>query len=137
MTDQELMELAFEAQKKAYAPYSHFEVGAALLTKEGKVYKGANIENASFPVGICAERTALFTAVNEGEREFSAIAIVGKKREDAQFSLCSPCGICRQGLREFVNPKEFRVLLGSSTEDIHVYTLEEILPLSFGPENLL
>ncbi|MBQ1348573.1 MAG: cytidine deaminase [Blautia sp.] len=137
MTDRELMELAFEAQKKAYAPYSHFEVGAALLTKGGKVYQGANIENAAFQAGNCAERTALYTAVNAGEREFSAIAIVGKKRDAAHFSFCSPCGVCRQALREFVNPKEFRVLLGSSLEDIHVYTLEEILPLSFGPQDLL
>lgn len=136
MTDRELMEQAFAAQKRAYAPYSRFEVGAALLTREGKVYQGANVENAALGAGTCAERTALFTAVFEGERDFTAIAVVGKKREKESFALCAPCGICRQALREFVNPKTFRVLLGPSPEEIHAYTLEELMPLSFGPEEL-
>ena len=136
MTQKDLMKKAFEAQKRAYAPYSHFEVGAALLTKEGKVYLGCNIENAAFGAGTCAERTALFSAVNEGEREFEAIAVVGKKQEDEAFSLCAPCGVCRQSLREFVDPSSFVVLLGDSVDSFQAYTLEELLPVSFGPSNL-
>ena len=136
MTNRELMEKAFEAQTKAYAPYSHYEVGAALLTKGGKVYLGANVECASFQAGVCAERNALFHAAVCGERDFEAIAIVGKRVEDPQFSFCSPCGICRQALRGFCDPKTFRILLGESPESIKSYTLEELLPESFGPGSL-
>lgn len=127
----ELVTQALAAQKKSYAPYSHFSVGAALLTREGEVFCGCNIENAAYTPSNCAERTAFFKAVSEGRRDFAAIAIVGGK--DA---LCPPCGVCRQVMMEFCNPKEFEVILGISREEYRVYLLEELLPMGFGPENL-
>ena len=133
MLDKELLELAIEARKKSYSPYSNFRVGAALLTKSGKVYGGCNIEKAAYTPTNCAERTAIFKAVSEGEREFSAIAIVGGKGEEpADF--CAPCGICRQVLAEFCD-LDFRIVLGTP-ENIRVYTLAELLPLSFGKADL-
>ena len=133
MLDKELLELAIEARKKSYSPYSNFRVGAALLTKSGKVYGGCNIENAAYTPTNCAERTAIFKAVSEGEREFSAIAIVGGKGEEpADF--CAPCGVCRQVLAEFCD-LDFRIVLGTP-ENIRVYTLAELLPLSFGKADL-
>ena len=111
MTDCELMALAVEARKMSYAPYSGFRVGAALLGKSGKVYKGCNVENAAYTPTNCAERTAVFKAVSEGEREFIAIAIVGGAGEEpAEF--CAPCGVCRQVLAEFCD-KDFRIVLGN------------------------
>ena len=133
MLDKELLELAIEARKKSYSPYSNFRGGAALLTKSGPVYGGCNIENAAYTPTNCAERTAIFKAVSEGEREFSAIAIVGGKGEEpADF--CAPCGICRQVLAEFCD-LDFRIVLGTP-ENIRVYTLAELLPLSFGKADL-
>ena len=133
MLDKELLELAIEARKKSYSPYSGFRVGAALLGKSGKVYGGCNVENAAYSPTNCAERTAVFKAVSEGEREFSAIAIVGGKDEDpADF--CAPCGVCRQVLAEFCDA-DFRVILGTPN-NIQVYTLAELLPLSFGKNDL-
>ena len=129
MLDKELLQLAIEARKKSYSPYSGFRVGAALLTKSGKVYDGCNIENAAYTPTNCAERTAIFKAVSEGEREFSAIAIVGGKAE-----LCAPCGVCRQVIAEFCDP-DFRIILGT-LDNIRVYTLAELLPLSFGKADL-
>ncbi len=126
---------AIEGMKHSYAPYSHFHVGAALLTKTQKIYKGCNVENAAYGTTNCAERTALFSAISEGEREFSAIAIVGGKN-GTLVDFCSPCGVCRQAIREFVDPKSFIVILARSEEDYVVFFLEELLPLSFGPENL-
>lgn len=126
---------ALEGMEKAYAPYSHFKVGAALLTKKQKVYKGCNIENAAYGSTNCAERTALFKAVSEGEREFSAIAIVGG-RNGLITDFCPPCGVCRQVMREFADPKNFLVILARSEEDYLVFLLEELLPLSFGPDYL-
>ena len=133
MSDLELMRYAVEARKKAYAPYSGFYVGAALLTKSGKVYMGCNIENASYTPTNCAERTAFFKAVSEGEREFEAIAIVGGKGEEAS-ELCAPCGVCRQVMAEFCDG-DFCVLLGTPKK-IEVHTLKELLPLSFGKADL-
>ena len=133
MSDKELMKHAVEARKKAYAPYSGFYVGAALLTKSGKVYTGCNIENASYTPTNCAERTAFFKAVSEGEREFEAIAIVGGKGE-APSALCAPCGVCRQVMAEFCDG-DFCVLLGTPNK-IEVHTLKELLPLSFGKADL-
>ncbi len=126
---------AIEAMHMAYAPYSKHYVGAALLTKEQKVYQGCNIENASYSPTNCAERTAFFKAISEGNREFSAIAIVGGK-EGVLKDFCPPCGVCRQVMREFVDPKSFLVILARSEEDYLVFFLEELLPLSFGPDNI-
>ena len=128
MDDRSLMQAALEARRMAYAPYSGFTVGAALLTRSGKLYTGCNIENASFSPTNCAERTAVFKAVSEGERAFSAIAIVGGKGDTLE-TVCAPCGVCRQVLSEFCNA-ELRVLLGTP-EQIEVYTLGELLPISF------
>ena len=134
MTDLELMRLAEEARKFSYCPYSHFAVGAALLSKSGKVYTGCNVENASYTPTNCAERTAVFKAISEGEREFVAIAVIGAP-EGEKGKFCAPCGVCRQVLREFCNPFTFRVLLGS-TDEVKSYPLGELLPASFSPSDL-
>lgn len=136
MDEKHLIELAYEARERAYTPYSNFQVGAALLTKAGDVYLGCNIENAAYTPTNCAERTAFFKAVSEGEREFAAIAIVGGPAGTRNGETCAPCGVCRQVMREFCNPKEFRVLLEDGKGGILNLALEEILPLGFGPENL-
>jgi cytidine deaminase len=140
VSDIELVKLAIKAREKSYAPYSGFAVGAALLCSNGRVYMGCNIENAAFTPGNCAERTAVFKAISEGERDFDAIAVVGGRvGADADSSaLCPPCGVCRQVLREFVNPLTFRVLLAplGRPETISSRTLEALLPESFGPDNL-
>lgn len=131
----ELIQRALDQQKEAYVPYSGFCVSAAVLMDSGKIYTGVNVENSSYPSGICAERNAIFHAVACGERKIAAIAIVGGlhgKNED----YCSPCGICRQVMREFANPKEMKVLLAKTPEDYLEMTLEELLPFSFGPESL-
>ena len=133
MTDFELITLAVEARKQAYAPYSTFRVGAALLGKSGKIYTGCNVENAAYTPTNCAERTAVFKAVSEGERDFSAIAIVGGKG-DAPADFCAPCGVCRQVLAEFCEP-DFRIILGTP-ENIKTYTFAELLPYSFGKNDL-
>lgn len=134
MTDKQLVEKAVEASKNAYIPYSNHKVGAALLTKSGKVYLGCNIESATHTPTCCAERTAFFKAVSEGERDFSAIAIVGGMRGDFK-NFCAPCGVCRQVMREFCG-EDFTVLLGRSDGEIKKLTLGELLPLSFSLENL-
>lgn len=130
-----LMNKAQEVRGNAYTPYSHFAVGAALLGKDRQVYAGCNVENAAYSPGNCAERTAVFKAVSEGCREFDAIAIVGAAEGAVPGAICSPCGVCRQVLREFCDEKTFRVYL-TDGERLFCYTLEELLPLSFGPENL-
>ena len=126
MNNRELIDCAIKAREMAYAPYSNFKVGAALLTKGGKVYLGCNIENAAYSMTNCAERTAFFKAVSEGEREFEAIAIVGGKES---VGLAAPCGACRQVMNEFCN-KDFKIILFDGEKE-SVYTLEEILPLGF------
>ena len=135
MDNKELIRQALEAREMAYAPYSGFKVGAALLTKEGRVYKGCNIENAGYTPTNCAERTAFFKAVSEGEREFSAIAIVGGKG-DLPTDYAYPCGVCRQVMMEFCNPETFQIILAVSKDKYDVFTLKELLPLGFGPANL-
>lgn len=128
-----LMHSAQEARNNSYSPYSHFRVGAALLTKSNKVYTGCNIENAAYSVTNCAERTAIFKAVSEGEREFVALAIVGgREGETAEF--CAPCGVCRQVIAEFC-PKDFKIVLGNETK-FEIYTLDQLLPLSFTDKDL-
>lgn len=133
MTDKELLQMAAAARENSYAPYSHFKVGAALLCENGKVYTGANIENAGYTPTVCAERVAFFTAVHQGEKNFLKIAIVGAKDgEPAGF--CAPCGVCRQVMAEFCND-DFQIILGTADKTT-VYTLKEILPERFGPNNL-
>lgn len=129
-----LVSEAYEAQKMAYVPYSDFCVGAALLAKNGKVYRGCNIENASFTPTNCAERTAFFKAISEGIKEFDAIAIVGNKK-GRKGEYCAPCGVCRQVMAEFCDPDEFEIILGAG-EKTSVYTLRELLPLGFTKSNL-
>lgn len=136
MEEKQLIELAYQARECAYAPYSGFQVGAALLSKSGNIYLGCNIENASYTPTNCAERTAFFKAVSEGEREFAAIAIVGGPAGKRIGEMCAPCGVCRQVMREFCDPKEFRVLLEDGKGGIANLALEELLPYGFGPENL-
>ena len=133
MDEKALMHAAQEARKNSYSPYSHFRVGAAILTKSGKVYTGCNVENASFSATNCAERTAIFKAVSEGERDFEALAIVGG-REGETADFCAPCGICRQVIAEFC-AKDFKIILGNETK-FKVYTLDELLPLSFSEKDL-
>lgn len=132
----ELIKFAIEARKKSYAPYSGYMVGAALLTNDLRIYQGCNIENAAFTPTICAERTALFKAVSEGVQRFKAIAVVGSPAGEELTQFSYPCGVCRQALREFVNPKTFVVIVAKSTEEYELYTLEELLPHSFGRENV-
>jgi cytidine deaminase len=132
MTTSQLIQRALDARGNAYAPYSNFLVGAALLAKDGRVFTGCNIENAAFSPTNCAERTAFFKAVSEGEREFSAIAIVGGARNSEALDFCAPCGVCRQVMREFCDPAEFAVILAKSAECCVTYKLEELLPVGFG-----
>ena len=131
----ELIRRALEQQPAAYAPYSGYQVAAAVLMDSGKIYTGVNVENASYHAGICAERNAIFHAAACGERKIIAIAVVGGKQGDNR-KIATPCGICRQVMREFCDPKEMRVLLARTPEDYKEMTLEELLPESFGPENL-
>ena len=133
MTDIELMKMAVKAREMSYSPYSNFKVGAALLSKSGKIFTGCNVENAGYTPTNCAERTAIFKAISEGEREFSAIAIVGGKG-DKLNNLCAPCGVCRQVISEFCDG-DFRVIMGTPN-NIKVVTLSEILPYSFGKNDL-
>ena len=134
MTDKELLSLAVNAMKKSYSPYSNCKVGAALLCKNGKVFTGTNIENASFSPTVCAERVAVFKAVSEGETEFSGIAVVGGK--DGKINgIFAPCGVCRQVLREFCDD-DFPIILGESENEFKEVTLKELLPLSFSPDNV-
>ena len=135
MNRSELVRLAIDARKFSYSPYSNFMVGAALLTKKGKVYTGCNIENAAYSPSNCAERTAFFKALSDGEREFEAIAIVGGLK-DKGLEICAPCGVCRQVMMEFCDYETFEIILGKSEDDYLKYTLQELLPLGFGPKNL-
>ncbi len=136
--DKTLIKKAFEAQEKAYTPYSNFRVGAALLGKNGTIYLGCNIENAAFSPTNCAERTAFFKAISEGQMTFDAIAIVGNPQgiNKGEGDYCAPCGVCRQVMAEFCDPKNFRVLLAKSETDYKVFSLEELLPLGFTKDDL-
>lgn len=138
MTEHEKRELIKSALSKissAYAPYSGFYVSASLLCDDGTVYIGNNVENASYSATNCAERSAFFRAVNDGKRKFTAIAICGGKQGIVE-DYCAPCGVCRQVMREFCQPDTFLILLAKSETDYKEFTLEEMLPCSFGPENL-
>lgn len=133
---EKLIDTAIEQLKFSYTPYSNFKVGAALLTKSGKIYTGCNIENASYTPTNCAERTAFFKAVSEGVRDFQAICIVGGK-DGKLTEYTAPCGVCRQVMMEFCNPKTFQIILAVDKERYEIYTLEEMMPLGFGPLNLV
>ena len=129
-----LADAALQARENAYCPYSGFAVGAALLTADGKLYTGVNIENAAFGPTNCAERTAFFTAVAAGERDFTAIAIAGGKANEVAKDFCAPCGVCRQVMREFCRD-DFKIILAKPGA-VRVFTLKELLPESFSPDNL-
>ena len=132
---EELIETAIGMTKMSYTPYSNFKVGAALLAKNGQIFKGCNIENAAYSPTNCAERTAFFKAVSEGKKEFLAIAIVGGKGQEPD-DFCAPCGVCRQVMTEFCNPKTFLIILARSEDDYMIYTLEELMPFGFSGKNL-
>ena len=134
-TDRQLLDMAKNAMKYSYSPYSHFAVGACVLMKDGSVFTGCNIENSSFGASNCAERTALFKAVSEGVKEFDAICIVGGK-EGVLTEYAAPCGVCRQVMMEFCDPETFKIILAVSKDKYDVFTLKELLPLGFGPANL-
>jgi cytidine deaminase len=133
-SNEELIEKAIKMQERSYCPYSHFHVGAALLAKNGQIFTGCNIENAAYGPSNCAERTAIFKAVSEGVKDFDAIAIVGgpedKNGKPTIEDFCPPCGVCRQVMSEFCK-KDFKIILAKSPENYKIYTLEELLPLSF------
>ena len=134
MTDKELLLTAIKAMEKSYSPYSSCKVGAALLCKNGKVFTGANIENAAFSPTICAERVAIFKAVNEGERDFLKIAVAGGKNGIIN-GIFAPCGVCRQVMREFCDD-DFQIIMGENEEEYRVVTLKDLLPFSFSPDNV-
>lgn len=132
----ELIRSAREARKKAYAPYSGYAVGAAVLTNELRIYTGCNIENAAYTPSVCAERTAIGKAVSEGWRRLKAIAVVGSPIGEKITQYAFPCGVCRQVMREFADPEHFLVIVARDEKDYKIYYLKELLPESFGPENL-
>ena len=134
-TIEKLIDTALAQLDFSYAPYSGFNVGAALLAKNQAVYTGCNIENAAYTPTNCAERTAFFKAVSEGVRDFEAICIVGGKNQKAT-GYTAPCGVCRQVMMEFCHPKTFKIILAIDRENYRVYTLEDMLPQGFGPANL-
>ncbi|MFW5554808.1 MAG: cytidine deaminase [Roseburia inulinivorans] len=131
-----LIGIAIRQLDFSYAPYSGFKVGAALLTKNGEIYTGCNIENAAYTPTNCAERSAFFKAVSEGVREFQTICIVGGK-DGVLTEYAAPCGVCRQVMMEFCDPETFRIILAVDQENYDIFTLKELLPLGFGPSNLL
>lgn len=133
MEHKELMKIAMKAREKAYAPYSGYRVGAALLCEDGTVYTGCNIENAAYTPTNCAERTAFFKAVSEGQRHFVKIAVAGGRETAAP---CMPCGVCRQVMAEFCRPESFKIVYLDDSGEIGEMLLKELLPKSFGPENL-
>lgn len=131
----ELISTALKMREASYSPYSGFRVGAALLAENGKIYTGCNIENAAYSPTNCAERTAFFKAVSEGERKFQAISIVGgKDAEPTEYA--APCGVCRQVMMEFCNPETFQIILAVSESQYEIFTLKELMPQGFGPANL-
>ena len=136
MDNERLIQEAKKAREHAYAPYSRFCVGAALLTKSGNIYHGCNIENAAYTPTNCAERTAFFQAVYDGEREFEKIAIVGGPKGEEPNQLCAPCGVCRQVMMEFCDPERFTVVLLQQDGTTLELQLKDLVPYGFGPDNL-
>lgn len=135
MKKEELIRLALDARKNAYTPYSHYTVGAALLTEDGECFTGCNIESASYGATNCAERTAIFKAVSEGKRGFRAIAIAGGMEGEEPVDYAYPCGICRQVMKEFMTD-DFQIIVAKSMTDFKEYCLSELLPLGFGGESI-
>ena len=135
-TTKKMIAAAREAASLAYVPYSHFPVGAAFHTTDGRIITGCNIENAAYTPTNCAERTAFFKAVSEGEHNFAAIAIVGGAEDAGQLDYCAPCGVCRQVMMEFCEPATFTIILAKSEHEYCIYKLEELFPMGFGPKNL-
>ena len=133
--DEELVKAALEARAMAYVPYSHYAVGAALRTEEGEIFQGGNIENASYGAANCAERTAIFRAVSQGRRKFSAIAVAGGMEGCAPEEYAYPCGICRQVMQEFAQ-KDFIVIVAKTKAHFQIYFLEDLLPFGFGGESI-
>ena len=131
-----LMIIAMEARNYAYCPYSNYSVGAALLCADGRIVTGSNIENASYGISNCAERTAFFKAVSEGEKDFVAIAISGGFKDMEADSFAYPCGVCRQVMREFCDEEKFKILVVKNEKEYEEYLLRDLLPKSFGPDNL-
>ena len=134
-TVQKMLDLAIGQLAFSYVPYSGFRVGASLLTESGKIYTGCNIENASYTPTNCAERTAFFKAVSEGERKFKAICVVGGA-DGVLTAYAQPCGVCRQVMMEFCDPDTFQIILATDREQYEIFTLKEMLPMGFGPKNL-
>lgn len=134
----ELICLAYDVQKCAYTPYSHWQVGAALLSKSGNIFTGCNIENAAYTPTNCAERTAFFKAISEGERLFEAIAIVGNAEGERSGAggYCTPCGVCRQVMMEFCDPDTFQIILAKDYEKYQIVMLKDLMPMGFGPATL-
>lgn len=133
---EDLIACAKEYRKRSYAPYSHYNVGAAVLTDDDAITGGCNIENAAYSPGICAERNAVYKAVSEGHKRVVAVAVAGSPEGDDITQYAFPCGVCRQVIREFSDPGECRIIVAGPGEDYRSFTLDDLLPESFGPDNL-
>ena len=136
MYEKRLIELALEARKRSYCPYSGFAVGAALLCQDGTIYTGCNIESSAYTPTVCAERTAFFKAVSEGKREFICMAVAGGRQDAGVLPITTPCGVCRQEMMESCNPQTFLVFCASDAGHYKAYTLAQLLPKGYGPMNL-
>lgn len=132
MENKDLIKIAMEARENSYSPYSHFKVGAALLCKSGKIYKGTNVENCGYGPSNCAERSAIFSAISNGERKFEAIAIVGSGGKN----ICYPCGVCRQVMAEFFD-KNTKIICAQDENVFEVHTIADLLPHAFSPKDLV
>lgn len=133
MDIEKLIKIAIENLKNSYSPYSKFKVSAVLETKEGELYTGVNIENASYPAGICAERVAIFKAISEGKKDFKRLVLIAEANN--KLKIAYPCGICRQVLNEF-KTNNFEIIVASSINNYKIYNIDELLPYSFGSKDM-
>ena len=133
-----LIKKAFEARKYSYSPYSHYQMGAALLAENGEIYTGCNIESATYSPTNCGERTAFFKAISEGVKDFRAIAIVGgmEGTKDGEFDYAPPCGVCRQVMAEFCSYEDFDIILAKSEDEYEIFKLRQLFPLGFDKSKL-